>query len=139
MSDTPVAMPGPYGGTIEMYSLDEQPRGPDNMKFTPQYIDESVRDLENYFRGLNKLDYPDDIKDKQIGGTHYRRHDLQPWDIFMAYGLDPWTANVIKYVLRFPYKNGIEDLKKAAHYLEYSIEHHDRIKSIYYNKQEDNE
>lgn len=31
-------------------------------------------------------------------------------------------GNVIKYVMRFSFKNGIEDLKKARRYLDYMIE-----------------
>lgn len=32
------------------------------------------------------------------------------------------TANVLKYVLRWPNKNGLEDLKKAKWYLDHLIE-----------------
>lgn len=31
-------------------------------------------------------------------------------------------GNVIKYVSRYPYKNGVEDLKKAQVYLNWAIE-----------------
>lgn len=31
------------------------------------------------------------------------------------------TANVIKYILRWKHKNGLEDLKKARWYLDYLI------------------
>lgn len=33
------------------------------------------------------------------------------------------TGNVIKYILRWPDKNGLEDLKKAKWYLEHLIDH----------------
>lgn len=33
------------------------------------------------------------------------------------------TGNVIKYILRWPDKNGLEDLKKAKWYLEHLINH----------------
>ena len=48
------------------------------------------------------------IMDKQVGGTHYKK-EMQPWDIISAWKLDYWRGNVIKYVLRAPYKNGRED------------------------------
>ena len=60
---------------------------------------------------------------KQIGGTHYQKK-IQPWDIIREWNLDYWRGNVIKYVLRAPEKNGVEDIKKAIHYLEYVVEHY---------------
>lgn len=61
---------------------------------------------------------------KQVGGTHYQKA-IQPWDIIREWKLDYWRGNVVKYVLRCNEKNGIEDLKKAIHYLEYAIEHYE--------------
>lgn len=60
-------------------------------------------------------------KDRQIGGNFYKK-TIQPWDIIETWGLDFWRGNVIKYILRAPEKNGVEDLKKAKHYLDYLIE-----------------
>jgi hypothetical protein len=61
---------------------------------------------------------------KQVGGSHYQKA-IQPWDIIHEWKLDYWRGNVIKYVLRCNEKNGIEDLKKAIHYLEYAIENYE--------------
>lgn len=61
-----------------------------------------------------------DILAKQVGGSHYKRA-CQPWEIIEEWELNYWAGNIIKYVLRYPYKNGVEDLEKAAHYLEYLI------------------
>ena len=72
-----------------------------------------------------------DAYKKQIGGDHYQA-EIQPWDAIMAWKLDPWLANVVKYVQRHGRKNGIEDLQKALHYLEYAIENYDKIKENYY-------
>lgn len=55
---------------------------------------------------------------KQVGGEHYAKHTIQPWDIIKEYNLGFFEGNVIKYILRAPDKNGIEDLEKALHYLE---------------------
>lgn len=70
---------------------------------------------------------------KQVGGSHYQVASIQPWDIMAAYGLDPWSANVVKYILRFPYKAGRQDLEKAQHYIEYLITHYDEVKDTYYD------
>jgi hypothetical protein len=69
-------------------------------------------------------------KTKQIGGDHYQE-EIQPWDVMMAWRLDPWLANVVKYVQRHHRKNGKQDLEKALHYLEYAIENYDKIKENY--------
>lgn len=75
-------------------------------------------------------------RDTQVGGGHYidnalptrsvqnivRTRRLEPWDVWMAFGLDPWTANAVKYLLRWRKKNGIEDLRKARHYIDELIE-----------------
>jgi hypothetical protein len=59
--------------------------------------------------------------DRQVGGDHYKRLKLQPWEIVDACGLNFYEGNAIKYILRHK-GNRIEDLKKAIHYLEHQIE-----------------
>lgn len=54
---------------------------------------------------------------KQVGGDHYARHAIQPWDIIDAYGLDFYEGNALKYLLRRK-GNRLEDLRKCMHYLE---------------------
>jgi hypothetical protein len=75
-----------------------------------------------------------DSLSRQVGGNHYKVAAIQPWDVMAAYGLDPWSANVLKYLLRFPYKAGRQDLEKAQHYIEYLITHYDEVNDTYYNK-----
>lgn len=89
--------------------------------------------LEEYFAGLNKLheDTGKSFRDQQVGGTHYKQ-GIQPWDVFLEWGVDPWTANVVKYILRFPYKDEVKDLEKAKHYIEYLIRNYDEINTKYY-------
>lgn len=58
----------------------------------------------------------------QVGGDHYKGKAIQPWDFIVANGLGFLEGNVIKYVARWKDKNGIEDLKKARHYLDKLIE-----------------
>lgn len=63
--------------------------------------------------------------DRQVGGLHYRQTGIQPWQIWEAYGLDPWQASVIKYILRAGRKENVpakQDYEKARHYLDYLIE-----------------
>lgn len=60
--------------------------------------------------------------DVQTGGDHYKSQAIQPIEYIHANGLGFCEGNVIKYVTRFRNKNGIEDLKKARHYLDLLIE-----------------
>lgn len=64
---------------------------------------------------------------RQVGGQHYTMHKIQPWDAMESWLSEEQFAgylrgNVIKYVARCDDKGGIDDLKKAAHYLEKLIE-----------------
>ena len=59
--------------------------------------------------------------DIQIGGEHYKI-PIEPWDYIVANNIGYLEGNVIKYVSRYKSKNGLEDLKKARHYLDKLIE-----------------
>jgi len=58
----------------------------------------------------------------QYGGQHYKTKAIQPIEYILANELGFCEGNVIKYVTRYADKGGIEDLKKAKHYLEFLIE-----------------
>lgn len=63
------------------------------------------------------------IKEKDIKTQpHYTQFKIQPATFIAANSLGYFEGNIIKYVCRYKAKNGIEDLKKAAHYLEMLIE-----------------
>jgi hypothetical protein len=59
--------------------------------------------------------------DEQIGGTHYKDYEIEPFEFIHRNDLRYAQGCVIKYVLRYKDKNGIEDLKKAKHYLDMMI------------------
>ena len=58
---------------------------------------------------------------KQIGGSHYQS-SMQCWDFILANDLGYLEGTAIKYLTRFRKKNGVEDLKKAKHFIEKLIE-----------------
>ena len=58
----------------------------------------------------------------QIGGSHYKKLTIQPWDYIASNNLGYLEGNVVKYVSRWKDKGGVEDLKKAQHYLAKLIE-----------------
>ena len=68
---------------------------------------------------------PESTQTHQIGGDHYTRMRIQPWDAMQVW-MTPESfqgflrGSVIKYLART--KNGLEDLEKAAHTLQKLIE-----------------
>lgn len=60
--------------------------------------------------------------DKQEGGNHYKMLPIQPTEYILTNNLGWCESNVIKYISRWQFKNGLEDLKKARHYLDILIE-----------------
>lgn len=60
--------------------------------------------------------------DVQIAGDHYKDKAIQPWDYIVGNKLGYLEGNVVKYVSRWRDKGGIDDLRKARHYLDKLIE-----------------
>ena len=65
--------------------------------------------------------------DTQIGGDHYKKKEIQPWDAMEAWMtreqfIGFLRGNIIKYIARYEEKGGIDDLRKLAHYAEKLIE-----------------
>ena len=58
----------------------------------------------------------------QVGGDHYKLMKIQPLEFIMANNMSYCEANVVKYVSRWRSKNGVEDLRKARHYIDLLIE-----------------
>jgi Protein of unknwon function (DUF3310) len=58
---------------------------------------------------------------RQVGGTHYNSHAIQPFDVIVAYGMDFFEGSAVKYLMRYKDKNGVEDLEKARHYIDILI------------------
>jgi len=67
------------------------------------------------------------VDSKQIGGSHYKAKAIQPWQYMEAnFTKEEFIGflkgNAHKYLDRSKDKNGIEDLKKAIHYIEKLIQ-----------------
>ncbi len=59
---------------------------------------------------------------KQVGGSHYKKYNIQPVEFIIKNNIGFCEGNIIKYVLRFKDKGGIADLEKAKHYIELLID-----------------
>ena len=62
----------------------------------------------------------------QVGGNHYKDMAIQPVEYIHKNGIGYFEGCVIKYVSRWRKKNGVEDLKKARHFLDLLIEFEDQ-------------
>lgn len=61
--------------------------------------------------------------ERQIGGTHYKAAGQEEhWDRVARLGLDYFQGQITKYVERWKLKGGVEDLKKARHFLDKYLE-----------------
>lgn len=58
----------------------------------------------------------------QVGGDHYKKCGIQPWDYTIANDLDYFQGSIVKYVTRWKDKGWTQDLHKARHFLDKYIE-----------------
>ena len=68
----------------------------------------------------------DTALDTQVGGSHYKDMRIQPVEYIHANGIPFIEGAVIKYVSRWRAKGGIEDVKKARHFLDLLIQLEER-------------
>ena len=59
---------------------------------------------------------------KQVGGNHYKKYKIQPVEFIIKNNIGFVEGNIIKYILRFKEKGGVQDLLKAKHYIELLID-----------------
>jgi hypothetical protein len=73
---------------------------------------------------------------RQIGGKHYKKLRIQPYEFISKNNLSFYQGNVIKYVVRYLEKGGEEDLEKIIHYTELEIKRlkDDEMESKYKKK-----
>lgn len=69
----------------------------------------------------------DDVKgktalDSQIGGDHYKGDKIQWVEFVHANRMPAIEAMALKYLMRWRKKGGVQDLRKAKHYIELLIE-----------------
>lgn len=87
---------------------------------TPIPLDDTVK-VGELFREAKSFQGIHTPQNQQVGGDHYTKLEIQPWEYIEANKLDFWEGNVVKYITRKK-GNRLEDLKKARHYIDYLIE-----------------
>lgn len=65
---------------------------------------------------------PESALQQQVGGGHYKQMAIQPVEFIHRNGIGFCEGAAIKYLARWRNKNGIEDLRKARHFIDLLIE-----------------
>ena len=68
-----------------------------------------------------------ELKNKQVGGSHYSEMTIEPIVYITKNNIPYREGNVIKYISRYKNKNGLEDLKKAQHYVQMLIDDYEKV------------
>ena len=92
-------------------------------------VRQQLRDAETLYS------YPIGLKPKQkaeahlrqVGGEHYKKMDIQPWDVIdhgpKEHAIGFYRYNALKYIMRAGEKDPFkQDIAKAHHYLEKLLE-----------------
>ena len=96
-------------------------------------VPKTADDIYNMFHSESKTP---DASNRVNHPSHYNQGGIEVWDVISAFTKDLegaeafYAGNVIKYVLRWNHKNGIEDLEKAKVYIDKLIESRKGEKSM---------
>ena len=52
-----------------------------------------------------------DVRSFNIGNSDYAEHKIQPWDVWIAYRLNPFHADMVKRLLRTKAEGGMSPLE----------------------------
>jgi hypothetical protein len=86
------------------------------------YLDKGNKNCVSCENGNTNWEPVETALNVQEGGQHYKSKAIQPIVYIHANNLGFCEGNVVKYITRHKDKNGIEDLKKAKHYIDLLIE-----------------
>ena len=82
-----------------------------------EVVDPWVEALERDWQKANE-----EKTESAINPNHYRQGNIEVIDFIEDQKMDYKEGNIIKYVSRYKYKNGVEDLLKAKWYLDRLLE-----------------
>lgn len=77
--------------------------------------------LVDLFPSLNVVTLTDAPAADAVNPSHYKDLDPEPIDVLFGAQLPYPLDNVVKYLVRYKTKNGVEDLRKAHKYLTYAM------------------
>ena len=96
--------------------VEDSLKHPLDNRHSSQVVQDHI-DKENEDRKRQPLE-----KEEVTNPTHYNERKMEPLDYIIANELDFLEGNIIKYITRYTYKGGVNDLLKARTYLEKLIE-----------------
>jgi hypothetical protein len=80
------------------------------------YTNQEMIDRIEKATSLLKNSAPSSVRDYNVGDSNYADFKIQPWDIWLEYGLNPWDADIVKRVLRSKESQSREmDYEKIIH------------------------
>lgn len=89
---------------------------------TPVYVTPNTLPVDHATKPYKVLEEKKSAFDTQVGGSHYKQFAIQPTEFIYKNNLGFLEGNAIKYLTRWKIKGGLEDLKKARHYVDMLIE-----------------
>ena len=95
------------------------------IKEADEKFQELMKKANNSLIEINSVTTSDNIKspDHYVSESGIEVFDVQEAFIHELKGMSAsYWCNIVKYILRFQKKNGVEDLKKAKYYLEKLID-----------------
>jgi len=86
----------------------------------------SKKSFDNFYESI-KSEHREPADSIQIGGDHYKKMAIQPWNALKEWMTEEQFNGFLKgsaivYLARCDSKGGLEDIKKARHYLDKLIE-----------------
>lgn len=109
-----------YGKTYIIKEVDNQRY----YVFSDRHIETGIikKDFFKAFKYINNICQKQTHRNYNIGSSNYAEMNIQPWDIWKDWKLDPWDADIVKRISRTKKIEGksfaearIEDYEKIKH------------------------
>lgn len=107
-----------FDSGMDIISYEKSLNAVEALKYQARFKDLDQPEKNHALR-LGCVDTTNKLFAIQHGGYHYKMIAIQPIIMYDHLNLGFKESCVIKYVLRYADKNGVEDLKKAIHYLQF--------------------
>lgn len=111
------ATPSTVGGNDATPTMLQHPPGPLTDRIN-KAMEGLRRDIKTYAKGP----FTSDPLVEQVGGDHYKGMAIQPVEYIHANGIGFMEGCAIKYLSRWRAKGGVQDLKKARHFIDMLIQ-----------------
>lgn len=106
-------------------------------KLVPDIIEDKKSVADEYISGINLKNH----RTYNIGSSNYASMNIQPWDIWKDWKLDPWDGDIIKRISRTKEIPGktfeearIEDYEKIKHICDEKLTHSNNTDNTVLNR-----